>query len=113
MAIPKNAQRIIKNSKDPEIASAYKFIIDGKEYDFNKAKTMSDEQIANAIVVDKYGYYIRRGLQDVEKKHEFRHSSKTDWVKDEYKITIDDDDSDIKESGGFFKAIKGLFGKTN
>jgi hypothetical protein len=81
-----NAQRIIKNSKDPEIASAYKFIIDGKEYDFNKAKTMSDEQIANAIVVDKYGYYIRRGLQDVEKKHEFRHSSKTDWVKDEYKL---------------------------
>jgi hypothetical protein len=80
-----NVQRIIKDARDPEVSSTYTFIVDGKELPFNRAKGLSDEQLANAMVINRYGYYIRRGLQNVEKKHEFRHSSSQDWVKDEYK----------------------------
>ena len=79
------ADRIIRDARDPEISSNDTFIVDGKEYKFNDAKKLSDEQLANAIVIDKFGYYRRRALQDVEKKHEFRHSKSQDWIKDEYR----------------------------
>ncbi len=79
------AERIIRDARDPEISGNDTFIVDGKEYKFNDAKGLSDEQLANAIVVDKFGYYRRRALQNVEKKHEFRHSKSQDWIKDEYR----------------------------
>ena len=115
--IPKNVQKIIEKARDPEASSTYTFIINGKELPFNRAKSCSDEELANAIVVDRFGYYIRRGLQDVSKKHEFRHSSSQDWVKEEYKVTIQyvDEEDCIEESeqktNSILKGLISLFKK--
>ena len=111
--IPKNAKKILADARDPEVSSAYTFIVGRKEYDFNRAQSLTDEELINAIVIDRYGYYLRRGLQDVKKKREHRHSSNQDWVKDEYKVTIEYIDADEAEEYtdkvSIISVIKSLF----
>ena len=119
--IPKNAKKILAAARDPEASSAYTFVVDGREYNFQRAQALTDEQLINAIVIDRFGYYLRRGLQDVSKKHEYRHSSSTDWVKEEYKVIIEyideeDYEVDLEEdsaptSNSFFSMMKNLFKK--
>ena len=90
-------RRIVNASRNPSISSGNTFIINRKEYKFQEAQQFSDEELANAIVVNAYGYYLRRGLQDVSSDKEFRHSPTQDWVKEEYKATIDYEEVDADE----------------
>lgn len=78
---------IIKVARDPAKSASNIFIVDGKEYKFKDAMKLSDEQLVNACVIDKYGYYIRKGTQDVYHKRERRRDPETqDIVKDNKKF---------------------------
>ena len=80
-----NARKMIADARDPEVSATYEFIIDGMPYNFKTAQQFSDEKLANAIVVDSSGYYIRKALQNVEMRHERRYSKTQDIIKEEYR----------------------------
>ena len=107
----KEVRKIVKESRDPDMSLSRKFIIRGELYKFQEAQQLSDEELANAVVINSQGYYVRKGLEDVSSAHEYRRSSAQDRVKDEYKVTItyeevSADTPEPKEQRGFMDWLR-------
>jgi hypothetical protein len=83
-------KKIIDAAQDYNKSGSYTFIIKGKEYSFDAlqdaidSEEVTDRDILGATVVNKQGYYVRKGLQNVEKQHQFRRSSATDKARPEH-----------------------------
>ena len=60
------AQKIIKEARTPQKTSHLYFIKKGdkahKKCTFDEYRNWTDEELLNATVVDKQGYYVRRGM---------------------------------------------------
>lgn len=76
------AAKIIKEARDPRKTSHLYFIKKGDKAHrkcwFDEYKNWTDEELLNATVVDKQGYYVRRGMIKAT-SHEYRHGPGTDF----------------------------------